>query len=286
MQRKATTKEDYAKRINIVIEYIVNNLDGEMDLDKLAGISNFSAYHFHRIFKAIVGEPIGTFVVRMRIETAARLLRYTSIPVQDIAYSVGYGTPSSLTKVFRQFYNISPTDYRNNKEYTIMKPLQLFSEVKLKSPQFVELKSKKAIYIRLQGDYRTIDYSGAYRKLWSFVKEHKLFTARIEHLAISYDDPKVTDTEKLRTDVCLVIHKPVQPEGEVGVREVPGGKFAVFTYVGPYSNLHNVFDTIYGKWLPESGCELRMETGFEKYLNDPDRVAPEKLKAEIYLPVQ
>jgi len=286
MERKTITAEEYAKRINTVIEYIGRNLDKEINLDELSEVSRFSIYHFHRIFRAMVGEPVGAFVVRMRVETAARLLRYTSMSVQDIAYSVGYNVPSSLTKVFRQFYNISPIDYRNNKNYIIMKPLQLYSDIELKAPRIVELEPKRAIYVRLQGNYQTMDYCGAYTKLWGFIRENKLYTANIEPLTASYDDPKVTDTGKLRTDVCLTIHKPVEPKGEIGVRDITGGKFAVFTYVGPYRNLYTVFDTIYRKWLPESGYQLRMEQGFEKYLNNPDKTDESKLKTEIYLPIE
>ena len=46
------------------------------------------------------------------------------ISVGDIAYRIGYGAPSSLSKAFRQFYSISPNEYRNNKEYTIMRPIE------------------------------------------------------------------------------------------------------------------------------------------------------------------
>ncbi|NDW18433.1 AraC family transcriptional regulator [Dysgonomonas sp. 216] len=286
MKKGTMTREDYAKRINIVIEHIGRNLDREITLNELSEVSNFSPFHFHRIFRAIIGEPIGAFVVRMRVETAARLLRYTSLPVQDIAYSVGYNTPSSLTKVFRQFYNISPNDYRNNKSYTIMKPLQLNPDINLKAPKIVEQEEKNAIYVRLQGNYQSVDYCGAFNKLWAFVKENKLFSAGIEHVTLSHDDPKVTETDKLRTDVCLVVHKPAKPQGEVGVRTIPGGKFAVFTYVGPYSNLYTVFDTIYRKWLPESGYQVRMEQGFERYLNNPDKTEESKLKTEIYIPIE
>ena len=286
MEQKAMTREEYAKRINMVVEYIGRNLDREINLDELAEVSKFSIFHFHRVFRGIVGESVGAFVVRMRVETAARLLRYTTLPVQHIAYSVGYNVPSSLTKVFRQFYGISPIEYRNNKNYTIMKPLHINSDVKLKSPRIIEIEPKKAIYVRLLGNYQTMDYCGAYGKLWAFVKEHKLYTAGIEHLTASYDDPKVTETDKLRTDVCLIIHKPVEPKGEVGVRDIAGGRFAVFSYVGPYSDLYTVFNTIYGKWLPESGHQLRMEQGFEKYLNNPDNTPQEKLKTEIYIPIE
>lgn len=286
MDGKKTTREEYAKRINIVIEYISCNLDKEMSLNELAGVSNFSRYHFHRIFRAMVGESVGAFIVRIRVETAARLLKYTTLPIHDIAYNVGYSTPSSLTKVFRQFYNISPTDYRNNKSYTIMKPLQLSSDVELKAPKIVDIEPKNAIYIRLYGDYRTIDYCGAYEKLWAYVKDNKLFTAGIEHLTQCHDDPHVTESDKLRTDVCLVIHKPVLSQGEIGVKEIAGGKYAIFTYLGPYSELDKVFDTIYRNWFPKSEYQLRMAQGFEKYLNNLSNTVPEKLKTEIYIPVE
>jgi len=42
-----------------------------------------------------------------------------------------------------------------------------------------------------------------------------------------------------------------------------------------------VYDTIYGKWLPESGERLRNYHCFEKYISNP-----EKLKTEIYVPIE
>jgi AraC family transcriptional regulator len=42
MEQRISTKEEYYKRINIVIKYINNNLDKNIDLEKLAEISNFS----------------------------------------------------------------------------------------------------------------------------------------------------------------------------------------------------------------------------------------------------
>ena len=54
----------------------------------------------------------------------------------------------------------------------------------------------------------------------------------MEHLAIYHDDPKVTEPEKLRTDICLVIKKEGKPQGEIGVKEMKDGKFAMFLYKG------------------------------------------------------
>nr|WP_320038416.1 AraC family transcriptional regulator [uncultured Bacteroides sp.] len=286
MEIKSSTREEYLKRVNVVVDYINNHLDEELDLQKLAEMSNLSTYHFHRIMKAFLGETLGAYIIRVRLETAVRLLRYTDLPVEQIAYSVGYEMPSSLSKSFKQFYDITPLEYRNNKNFVIMKPVQLNPDLNLKSPKVIDIETKKAIYIRLTGAYSELDFCGAWGKLWAYVKENKLFSAGIEHISIYHDDPKVTTSEKLRTDVCLVLPKPAEPKGEIGVKEIAGGKYAVFSYQGPYTNLGIVYDTIFAKWLPDSGYELRNAPLYEKYINDPSRTEEAKLKTEIYIPLQ
>ncbi len=286
MKTKASTKEDYLKRVNTVVEYINNHLNEEMDLKKLAEISNFSEFHFHRIFKAFCHETLAGYIIRTRVETAALMLRYSELPIETIACNVGYEIPSSFSKSFNRFYGISPTEYRNNKNHLSMKKTTSDPDLKLKAPKFTDLKAKTAIYIRLTGVYGDLDFPGTFTKLWHFVKEQKLFSAGIEHIGVYYDDPKVTESSKLRSDVCLVVHKPVQPKGEIEVREIPGGRYAVFPYQGPYANLGIVYDKIFSEWLPTSGCELRHVPIFEKYCNDPSRTEPEKLKTEIYIPIQ
>jgi len=286
MEIKSSTREEYLKRVNVVVDYINNHLDEELDLQKLAEMSNLSTYHFHRIMKAFLGETLGAYIIRVRLETAVRLLRYTDLPVEQIAYSVGYEMPSSLSKSFKQFYDITPLEYRNNKNFVIMKPVQLNPDLNLKSPKVIDIETKKAIYIRLTGAYSELDFCGAWGKLWAYVKENKLFSAGIEHISIYHDDPKVTTSEKLRTDVCLVLPKPAEPKGEIGVKEIAGGKYAVFLYQGPYTNLGIVYDTIFAQWLPDSGYELRNAPLYEKYINDPSRTEEAKLKTEIYIPLQ
>lgn len=286
MQQRTETKEDYQERINLTVEYINNHLGEEIDLNTLAEIAGFSPFHFHRIMRAFLGEPIGAFIMRMRVETAAKLLRYTDIPVQEIAWRVGYEVPSSLSKIFKQFYQVSPNEYRNNKNHIIMKPVLPKPELKLKAPRIIELETKKAIYIRLTGNYMNNDYGGTWTRLWAYVKEQKLFSAGIEHICIYHDDPQVTESDRLRTDICLVLKNPAVPKGEIGIKEINGGKYAVFLYQGSYSYLNAVYDRIYSQWLPTSGYKLGTSDCFEKYLNHPDRTAPEKLKTEIYIPIQ
>ncbi len=272
--------------MNLVIDHINNHLGEQLNTDVLARIASFSPYHFHRIVKALLGETIGAYITRLRLEAAAGRLRHSADAVADIAYRVGYESASSLTKAFSATYGVSPTTYRNDKTINIMSTQKTATAVKLKKPKMVTLPDRQALYIRLVGEYGNPDYATAWPKLWAVVKEQKLFTKGIEHIGISYDNPNVTDGPKIRYDACLVIHKPAVPSGEVDVKTIAGGKFACFLHIGPYNELGATYDAIFSQWLPESGCDLREEACMEKYISIPGRVEEGKLKTEIYVPVK
>ncbi len=286
MDRKKAIRLDYLKRLNSVIEYIDNNLDKKISINELAKISNFSQFHFHRIMKGLLGEPIGNYIIRTRVETAAHLIRYTNLEIKNIAYSIGYESPSSLNKIFKQYYNISPTEYRMNKNFVIVRPIINNLNIKLKSPKIIEIPEKQVIYIRITGKYGNENFQKTWNELWDFIKVNKLFTKGIERIGISYDDPKTTKSENCRYDACLSIHKPVKPQGKVGFKKIKGGKFAVFNYQGSYANLGEVYDTIFADWLINSNCELRDIPIMEKKINDPLRTEPDKLITEIYVPIK
>lgn len=56
--------------------------------------------------------------------------------------------------------------------------------------------------------------------------------------------------------------------------------------MGPYENLHTVYETLVGKWITQHNHELRSEPPFEIYLNDPKVTQPKDLITEIYVPIE
>ena len=189
METKKTTREEYQKCVNAVVDYINLHLGEEINLKSLAKISHFSPFYFRRIMKAFLGEPIGTFIVRTRTEAAARLLRHSELPIADIAYRIGYSSPSSLSKIFKQFYGISPLEYRNNKNFVIMKPAIIRPELELKR-EIKELPARNVIYIRLFGDYKLNDYCGTWIRLQQFIQEEKLPMGEVMPIVFIMMTPK------------------------------------------------------------------------------------------------
>ena len=281
---RTITYNDYTQRINKVVAYINDHLDESLDLKTLAEVAALSEFHFHRVFKALKGESIGAHISRLRIEAAARLLRYSALSIEDIAFNIGYEAPAALSKAFKNQYGITPTQYRTNKDIYIMKKEIINPDLALKVPKIMELEPKNLIYVALTGKYGTLDYGKAYEQLWAVVKSQKLFTKGIESICVSYDDPKITEASLQRSEICLSIHKPAHPEGEVSCKTLAGGKYAVFFYQGSYTHLSAVYDAAM-RWVIDSEYEIREEPTFEKYLNDSRRTPEEKLKTEVYIPI-
>jgi len=102
---------------------------------------------------------------------------------------------------------------------------------------------------------------------------------------IVHDDPDVTPEDKIRYDAAVAVSRPVSPDGEFGVMELAGGRYAVATHRGPYAELGKTYQRIYGAWLPKSGYELRDAPAFEQYLNSPQSAKPEDLLTLIHVPI-
>ncbi len=286
MSSRKETQIEYLKKLNIVFDYIENNLDRKLTVKELAQISNLSAFHFHRIIKGVLGENIGNYITRKRVETSARLIRYTNLEIKEIAYNVGYESPASLSNVFKQYYDISPLEYRKNKDFYIVRPELKSSSVILSNPLITNVRDKKVIYIKITGKYGNESYSKVWKELWNFAKINDLITNQTERIGISYDDPKITQNDKCKYDACLTIDANIKPNGKVGVKTIKGGKYAVFIYKGDYKNLGIIYDKIFGDWLINSHYKIRNIPVFEIKDNPISETNKSNFVTKIYLPIK
>lgn len=289
MANKISTNQDYIERINKVLHFIHSHLDEKLEIETLSSLAHFSPYHFHRIIRAHINEPLMTYIMRIRLETAANLILHSTLSIKDIAYKMGYDVPSSFNKAFKKKFGVAPGEFCDH--YTEVKTINYLKqmktlEVKKLKPKFKELKSRTVIYVNSIGPYEAQGTEKAWEKVCEFAERNRLFGRATEFIGISHDDPNLTESGKLRYDACITVSKEVRPEGEVGVKTIEGGKYAIFMHKGPYSDFEKTYDYIYGIWLSESGEEVRDAPCFEKYLNSPDKTKPEKLKTEIYIPVK
>jgi AraC family transcriptional regulator len=281
---KPGTVDSYHERISLVLLHIQRNLDAPLSLDELADVAHFSPFHFHRVFRGMVGESVKEHVRRLRLERAAQQLRATDRSVLDVALEAGYETHESFTRAFAEAFRMPPSEFRKNHEAAFEARLASGTASRASEFRLQRLDSLRVVYIRHVGPYNEV--GKAWSKLFPWAGMQGLLGPGTRMLGISHDDPDITPPDKLRYDAALTVSRPVAPSGEIGVQEVPAGEYAVALHAGPYHFLSDSYAELAGRWLPGTGRELLGAPAIEFYLNSPQSVAAEDLRTEIWLPLE
>jgi len=95
-----------------LVEYIEENLEGDLSLHALAAEVEISPLYLARAFRAAVGQSPHQYVLTRRIERARELLRNTDMSVVDVALASGFSSQSHLAHWFVRQVGVSPAVYR------------------------------------------------------------------------------------------------------------------------------------------------------------------------------
>jgi len=99
---------EWLKNLSNAIEYIENNLAGEISYDKAANIACCSTYYFQRMFTYVTGIALSEYIRRRRMTQAAFEIQSTDIRILDAALKYGYTSPTSFNRAFQSVHGISP----------------------------------------------------------------------------------------------------------------------------------------------------------------------------------
>jgi len=84
----------------------------EIDLERIAGQTGLSAFHFLRLFARVLGVTPHQYLVRCRLRHAARLLADPELSITDVAFDVGFADLSNFVRTFRRAAGVSPRAFR------------------------------------------------------------------------------------------------------------------------------------------------------------------------------
>jgi AraC family transcriptional regulator len=298
-------RQEYLGRINRVIDYIDSHLDRAFSLEELAGVACFSRFHFHRIFSYAVGETLGDYIRRIRLERAGSfLVLHLKDSITTISMECGFSSPSMFARAFKQRFGMSATEWREGgwRSSKLCKAQSKDEQEESKTgeaadgcvsyplwrqakPRRIEMSKLKygvevkempelhVAYIRHIGPYNQV--GEAMQRLFKWAAPRGLLhLPETQPLTVYRDDTKTTETEKLRSDACITVPKGTKVDGEVGLMTVPGGKFAVGHFEIDGTQFGEAWDALLGGWMPSSGYQSDSRMCYELYLNDPQ--APQK----------
>jgi len=272
----------------------------------------------------VVGETLNQFIQRRRVEKAAGyLIGNPATPVTEIAFDCGFSGSAAFARAFREAFGVSASEYRraggageskigktnSNRDETEGKLRKDFgpffytidlttgnqlwryvmsntSEVKIEVKEMPEM---SIAYVRHIGPYKGDPalFERLFGKLCGWAGPRGLIRPpQTQFLCVYYDDPGVTEDEKLRVDVAMTVPKDTPAEGEVSKNTIPAGKYAVGRFEVLPHEFEEAWTGVMGGWLPQSGYQCDDRPCFELYLNDPKQHPEGKCVVDICVPVR
>ena len=277
----------YQARMHKVLEYIDRHLDQSLDLEVLAGVAHFSPYHFHRLFAAWMGERLGDYVRRRRLESAAfRLFAQAHTPVLEIALSVGFGSAEAFTRAFKERFASTPAAWRSeqivlHRENSKNNQALSNNDQVLSYASFhngVSFNLKRGLHMDVKLIHReTVEvaylrhigsYGAAVGQFWAdtvvpWMATNQLF-GRARY-GISHDDPSITDPAMCRYDAAVEIAAGSHAPGQALLTSLPGGLYAMSYFKGCNAEIGDAWNAILRDWLPASGYQIDARPCYEYY---------------------
>lgn len=244
------------------LELIESDLDGDLGLQALAARAGVSPYHFHRLFSSLVGEPPASYVRRLRLERAALLLKHSRHPITDLAFQAGYDSHEAFSRAFKSSFGVSPRRFRAQ-QYPLENDLEIQARI-------VRVEPRRMACVRHVGPYD--DTYEAFRKVLAWAKPRGLHS-HTHLLALYRDDQSITPPERQRCEVGVPVDDRAVGEGEVGIRCLPGGDYAVIHHRGPADERRRLYDLLYARWIPARGRRPAHTPPVEVYTTRRDGVA-------------
>lgn len=273
-----------------VLDHIDRQLDESLDLATLAEVAHFSPFHFHRLFAAWMGETLGDYLRRRRVEVAAmRLSSQPRLPVLTAAISVGFGSGEAFARAFKTRFGCSPTAWRNQNRHrqganrnpdqvkgnhdqaNLRFPFQhgVSSDTQPEIPMKVTLVDRVPAFVAYQR--HTGPYGKPLSRFWQetmypWLQENSLLEQA--RYGISHDDPSITEPDRCRYDACVEVPPHFTPARSVLTATLPGGRYAVLRFKGTAAEIGEAWNSLLRDWLPSSGLQLDARPCFEYYPKD------------------
>ncbi len=277
------------------LRFIAAHLDRPLRAAEVARAAHLSEFHLHRVFHAEVGESIGRFITRRRLELAALRLAYEpDVPITEIALGSGYSSSSNFSKAFSAFFGVSPSRVREPlglpaavgklaKEYgKSFAPEALFVLPPSRVPEerahiaaewdarvrFEESHGQSFACLASPAGYDLDKVEQTWHALIRRALQLGLAQGAVDAWGMPHDSPDVTAPELCRYHACIPCGREAALPPPLFRGAMAAGRYAVFDYRGAASEVGAAYRSIYSCWFPESSLAPADYLVFEHYVRD------------------
>lgn len=277
----------YQIQLTKTLQYIDEHLQEDISVKQLAIVSNFSLFHFQRLFKAMMNESPYDFIKRLRLEKSIFLLQHhPHLKIETVAFQCGFNSIENFSRQFKSKFEFTPTEFKSN---PVLQKSRIYQEPsacdfylayekgrELEMPDFevkIEVLEKtKIAFVRAVFGADGSGLVEAYQKLMTWGESEKYFKNGIRRFGMSIDNPEVTPANKYRYDFAIEVPAGAKPEGIFEIGEIPKTRFATLHCQGDINKVAQAWDFLYKKWLPENDFVPMHYPAIEEFVKGPEEI--------------
>lgn len=279
---------DYLRQVQRGIDYIEEHLDESIELTDVTRVAGVSHWHFQRMFKALTGETLKTYIRSRRLANARLKLLSTDANVLQIALSAGFDSQASFTRAFKKAFGIPPARYRSlGDEHLFLEKVRIDEDYLRNIDQSVSLTPKIE---RVPARHMV----GLTTRFFSVDSERNNIGEQLPPLWAAFL-PCLGEIEDAVGSVCYGVVRQAERDSELleytaamEVSEAPAPNrlpkdmvhfkipettYATFTHRGEAQNIDHTVNYIYSTWLSQSGKRHSYGADLEIYGAEYDAVS-------------
>ncbi|MDD3231086.1 MAG: AraC family transcriptional regulator [Oscillospiraceae bacterium] len=278
---------EWIQRLNQTIDFIEENLTGEIDYGELGRIACCSSYHFQRMFGYMAGMPLSEYIRRRRMSRAAVDLQTGEERIIDIAAKYGYESPTAFNRAFQSVHGFAPSQTKLTGQSLKSFPPISF-QISIKGATQMEYRIEKKEAFRIVGISQPLpnkieECMRMIPPMWGKAAQDGTIPKLCEKmngqpmgvLGISFCNDQM---DAWRYFIAVA---STADAGEFEEYTVPAFTWAIFSGEGSGISIQQLEQRIVSEWLPTSGYEYADGPDVEVYL-DPN---PANTKYEVWIPV-
>lgn len=270
--------------IQRAIQYMEDNLTGDLNIEDIAAYSCVSAFYFQRIFNVLCGVTVGEYIRNRRLTLAAQELSKERDKVITIAIKYGYESPDSFSRAFARFHGVSPSA-ASKKGVHLRSYAPLHIKITLEGGTMLEYKIAEKASFTVVGRPKTFNNNTSFEEIPKYWKAHmdsgeNKVVCGMYGICVGLAGDEF---EYLIADNYIPWNEV--PAG-YETRVIPAGIWAIFPCRGPLPKaLQDVNTKIWSEWVPNCK-EYKLGGNYNIELYVPPAENTGDTYSEIWIPIE
>ena len=164
---------NYIVEVQKALDYIENNLEEDINYEKISKELGLSSFYFHRIFSSIIGISPAEYIRNRRLTCAADELSIHKANILDVAIKYQFSSNESFTRAFTKFHDVTPKMAKiDGTKLKVFSKVQLSLNVNGGNIMDYRIENRKAFKICLMVKNFNIETKNEIPNFWDEVKEN------------------------------------------------------------------------------------------------------------------